>query len=347
MIKLLLPLVFVIIRFGSFAQDPDLNISPPEKVKYDTSRIVDLSNKLALYFNIAGKVNSIDIQSMTSEKQLQLVPNGNTSIGLGVDYKWIGVGVSFSPAFMNKDDEIYGKTERFDMQVNYYRNSFGIDAYVKYYKGFYLENPDDFIDWPNPEFPLLQGMETYAAGISGYYVFNNKKFSYKAAFPRTMWQKKSAGSFILGAYFSRNVCIAPDGVMPPELPDSLAESFDIDGFSNTIAGIAFGYTYTWVIKKRFFTNISVVPGLGYARPEISTSFEDKKFSPIASASITSRVSLGYEGKHLYYGFNVVSIIDNFTYENIDVSTTTGNLRFFIGNRFDVSKLFKRNKKNKI
>ncbi len=340
---ILILLVFAIVYFNCSAQDTDIFIKPTVKIKYDTSRIVDFSDKLAIYFNISGKVNSIDIQSITTEKQLQLLPNGSTSIGLGLDYKWIGLGFSFSPGFLNKDDAIYGSTKRIDMQLNYYRNSFGIDAYMKYYKGFYLENPDDFINWPNREFPLLQGMETLGAGISAYYVFNNKKFSYKAAFPRTMWQKRSAGSFILGAYLNLNVCNAPDGVLPPELPDSLSANFDIRGFSNAIAGIAFGYTYTWVIKKRFFMNLSVVPGIGSAHPEVITSIEDKKYSPRATASITSRVSLGYEGKRLYYGFNVVSMIDNFSYENIDVSTTTGNLRFFIGKRFDVGNLFKRNK----
>jgi hypothetical protein len=308
--------------------------------KYDTSRITDFSDKFAVYFNISGKVNSIDIQSNNSENQLELKPNGQTTVGFGFDYKWIGLGTSFSLPFMNKDDEIYGETERYDFQINYYRNSFGIDAYMKYYKGFYLVNPYDFTEWNNTNFPILPGMETFATGISGYYVFNNKNFSYKAAFPRTMWQKKSSGSWLLGAYLNWNVCNSPDGVFPAELPDSLAVDYDVKGFSNTNAGIAFGYTYTWVIKKRFFTNLSVVPGIGYARPEISTSVQNKTYQPGVSVSITSRLSLGYEGKQFYYGFNLVSMVDSFNYEKIKVSSTTGNLRIFIGRRFDVSKLFK-------
>jgi hypothetical protein len=333
-------ILMVLINFCCIAQNNDTIYKALNVLKYDTSRIVDLSNKLAFYINISGKIYNIDIQSKTSEKQLQLVPNGKTYFGFGLDYKWIGLGFSFSGLSTEEDEQKYGKTERYDIQINYYRNSFGVDAYLKYYKGFYLENPQDFIDWPFKNYPLLKGMETFSTGISGYYVFNHYKFSYKAAFPRTMWQKKSAGSFILGAYLSRNLCNAPDGVLPAELPDSLKNKYDIKGFSNTIAGISFGYTYTWVIKKRFFINLSVVPGLGIAFPEVLTSLENKKYKPSLSYSVTSRASLGYEAKHFYYGFNLVNIIDNFDFENIQVSTSTGNIRIFIGRRFDISKLFK-------
>ena len=343
MIKHLFTIWLTTINFWCKAQDKDSIQKINPNYGYDTSRIIDKSDKLALYFNISGKMSEIDIKTNSSEKQLQLVPNGRTLIGLGIDYKWFGVGVSFSIPSTNKDEEIYGKTDRLDMQINYYQNSFGVDAYLKYYKGFYLQNPGDFTNWPSQNYPLLQNMETFAEGLAVYYLFNHRNFSYKAVFPRTMWQKKSSGSLILGAYINRNNCIAPEGVLPPELPDSLSSKYDIKGFSNTMIGISFGYTYTWVIKKRFFTNLSVVPGLGYAKPEITTSIENKKFEPAVSASFTIRLSLGYEAKHFYYGFNFIDFIDNFNYENIQVSSSTGNVRLFIGRRFDVSKIFKHNK----
>jgi len=340
MTKKIFLIIFLAFSLIVDAQETELTIKKKNQFRFDTTRIADLSHLLAVYTNLSGKINSLDISSINTENELHIVPNGQTTVGLGFDYRWLGLSTSFSLPFMNKDDEFKGTTERFDVQINYYNNSFGIDAYLNYYKGFYLDNADDFMDWPFENFPLLQGMETFAFGISSYYFFNNKKFSYKAAFTRTQMQKKSAGSFILGAYMNRNVAIAPDGVYPVELPDSLMNNFDIDGFSNTLIGITFGYTYTWVFLKRFFINLSLAPGVGYAQPEVSTSLEDMKIEPTVSASITSRLSLGYEGKHLYMGFNLVAINHNFSYEPIEVSSTTGNLRFFIGKRFDISKLFK-------
>jgi len=331
--------------FLFFAQEPDSTVKSTSKFVYDTLRIVNFPNKLAVYFNLSGKMNNIDIQSKTSAAHLQLSPNEITSLGLGFDYKWIGFGLSFGLPFMNRDNEIYGETEKFDFQINYYQNRFGIDAYFKYHKGFYLRNPEDFTDWSFEDYPVLPEMEAVGLGLSAYYIFNYKKFSYKAVFPRTMWQKKSAGSLIAGTYLHMNVCNSPGGIIPPELPDSLNSDFDLLGFANTYIGISIGYTYTWVIKKRFFMNLSVVPGIGIAWPEVSTTTFHKKYDGSSAASVISRLSLGYEGKKLYYGFNLVSIINNFNYENIEVSSTTGNLRFYIGKRFNVEKMFKRKSKS--
>ncbi|MFN8259162.1 MAG: DUF4421 domain-containing protein [Bacteroidales bacterium] len=336
-------LIFVSILLVSLStlQAQENKTGEKKKFTYDTTLIVDLTDKPDLYFNVTGKINHVDIGSEASDNSLKIRPNGNTVLGFGIDTKWIGLSASFSLPFMNKDEDIYGKTESFDIQVNYYGNSFGVDAWARHYKGFYLDNPEDFVNWPNDNYPLLSGMETYGLGLSGYYFFNHKTFSYKAAFPRTMFQKKSSGSFVVGGFASRGVADMPDGVIPPQLPDSLNDDFDIRGFSNSMVGLTFGYTYTWVFAKNFFVNVSLVPGVGYVWPEVQKSLDNVVYDPSVSLQLTTRLALGYEGRHFYAGFNIVAIADNFAYENIDVSSASGNLRLFIGKRFDVKNWFKK------
>lgn len=342
MIKRVFITILLSASYWAQAQSEDTLHVNDARLKYDTLYIADLSDKLAVYLNFSGKIHQIAISSVNSEKDLTLLPNGYATVGIGLDYKWLGLGASFSLNSLNKDDEIYGKTEKIDMQVNCYTRSFGIDGYFKYYKGFYLENPLDFMEWQNVQYPLLQDMETFAAGLSAYYFFNHKKFSFKAAYPRTQMQKKNAGSFISGAYLNYNIALSPGGFLPAELPDSLIDDFDVDAFTNARIGISFGYTYTLLIRKKFFTNLALVPGFAYTKSEISRSLQNPNSFEGISASITFRLAMGYEGKHLYWGFNLVSMADSFQYENMDISATTGNLRFFIGKRFNIKKLFRKN-----
>lgn len=315
-------------------------ISSILEVQYDTSRINDLTDKLNIYSGSISKFHSIELKNPDINKKLKYEPNGNASILIGFNYKWLGLGFNFSPGFMNKDDETYGKSKRFDTQLNIYTKSFGIDAYLQYYKGFYLKNPDNFIDWQNDFYPLRSDLESLSFGLSGYYFFNNKKFSYKAAFNRTQIQKKSAGSFILGTYVNANIVNSPGGFIPTELPDSLLNYYDLDAFVTSSIGISCGYTYTFVFLKNFFINASLVPGLGYRSITFQTNNNNTKINGSITGSLNTRIALGYEGKHIYAGLTLVSFIDSYNYESISISSSTGNIRFFIGTRFNVSHLFK-------
>lgn len=310
-------------------------------VQYDTIRVSDLTNKFNIYTGLIGKFHSIELENPDINKKLKYEPNGNTSIMLGFNYKWLGLGFNFSPGFLNKDDEIYGESERFDAQFNIYTKSFGIDAHLQYYKGFYLKNPDNFIDWQNDFYPQQSDLESLSFGLSAYYFFNNKKFSYKAAFNRTQIQKKSAGSFILGTYVNANIVNSPGGFIPSELSDSLLAYYNLDAYVTNSVGVSCGYTYTLVFLKHFFINASLVPGFGYRSATFQTYDNDTKVKGSITGSLNARVALGYEGKHMYSGLTFVSFVDSYNYESISISSSTGNIRFFIGTRLNVSHLFKK------
>ncbi len=339
---LLLILLVANINF-LYSQELETIETQVKDIKYDTTRITDLSDQLNLYTGFFGKFHSIELDHSELGRKVKLEPNGKTSLGLGFNYKWLGLGFNFSPGFLNKDDNIYGESNRFDTQLNIYIRSFGVDAYVQYYKGFYLKNPNAFIDWTQESFPLRPDLETFSLGLSGYYFTNSERFSYKAAFTRNQIQKKSAGSLILGAYLNANIASAPGGILPTELPDSLSNYFNIDGFITSTLGVSVGYTYTFAFK-RFFINTSLVPGLGFRNAEIWEDNISTKLDGTITGSATIRIALGYEGRNIYAGINMVSTVDTYEYELLSISSSTGNVRFVIGKRFNTKKLFKRKEK---
>jgi len=338
--RCLLPIFLILFITNLYSQESESFSSEIKEIKYDTTRITDLSNKLNIYTGVYGKFHNIELDNSSINKTLKLEPNGNTSLGLGFSYKWIGLGISFSPSFINGDDKIYGKTKSFDTQLNIYTNSFGVDAYFQYYKGFYVKNPDRFVDWNNEQFPIRPDLESFAFGISGYY-FSNKRFSYKAAFTRTQIQKKSAGSFVTGVYLSINTANAPNGLIPETLPDTLVSYYNINGYKTGTIGFSVGYTYTLVLFKRVFINGSLVPGLGIRTSEFWDNSIITKQDATITGSLTMRIALGYEGKRLYAGLRIVSLLDTYNYESIDISSSSGNISLYVGKRFNFKNPFKK------
>jgi hypothetical protein len=306
------------------------------KSKYDTIYITDLSKKLGLYINSVTKQNVLKFKDVATGDKLKLHPNGQTDLGIGFNYKWLKLGVAFGVPFFDKDNGKYGETKRLDFQLNVFMRALGVDAYYQKYTGFYLNNPDDYVDSVYSELPNLSDMETITFGLSAYHFFNNRKFSYQAAYVRNTIQKKSAGAFILGGFLNIYSAYSPNGFVPEELPDSIKDNYPFRGFETNILGISTGYTYTYVILKQLFMNASFVPSLGLRFSEIKRKDETEILTPMLTAACTLRFSVGYEGKFFYAGVKSISFISAYNYDVIDISSTTGNLRFYIGKRFNSS-----------
>ena len=130
--------------------------------------------------------------------------------------------------------------------------------------------------------------------------------------------------------------------MPSELDNTLIDDFDINAYSTAIIGISIGYTYTFVFLKRFFINLSMVPGFGTRVVKLWADGQEYKIAPSLSSSVTSRVAMGYEGKHLYWGLNLINTINSYQNEKFEIASTTGNFRFLIGKRFNFSLRRKKN-----
>lgn len=329
--KLILVILLFIIQFSSFSQEDEK--TPINKNKTDTAYIKDLSNKLDIKIYNIWKQTELTLTELKTNKELQIKPNGTTNIGMSFNYKWMGLGIAFGMPLVNNDDSIYGNTKRFDLQLNIYGRRMGADIYFQRYKGFYISNPSQLVSWDKKTYPLLKNMQLIAAGASVYYFFNNKRFSYRAAFVRNEIQKKGDGSMILGAYYSLNSAYDDTGFKSEVLKDSLDSIFDIYSFVSNSYGISFGYTYTFVIAKRFFINISLVSGIGIVQSKINTSEKSYKLKPKPATRYIGRFALGYEHKNFYIGFTAYNIGSTYEYDYIKIEPKTGNIKLFFGKRF--------------
>ncbi|MCQ2095951.1 MAG: DUF4421 domain-containing protein [Bacteroidaceae bacterium] len=209
-----------------------------------------------------GQVNAYDMEQYgTSESDYYYKNKPNVAVGASANYK--GLSVSFTVSM----SKMFGENENEEFAIDYYNNRFGIDVCWFSHKGF---------DASKNYYHSGYRMDDAAVdGFSGsaYYVFNNKRFSYPAAFTRSWIQKKSAGSVIAGVSYHNSIFDTGFGEsdvldeiksiearLNPEYMNETGtiEYFDRLGLRYVALGV--GYAYNFVPNRHWLLHGSILPG---------------------------------------------------------------------------------------
>jgi len=311
-----------------------------KSLSYDTAYIKDLSDKLSVRIYGVNKFNKFGIHDDSSGQSIQYSPNSNLNLGLGVNYKWFGIGLAFNFPFVNSDNEIYGKTQRFDAQTNIFTRKLAIDFYLQTYKGFYIENPDSYKNgWTEDSiYPKRPDVITTGLGGSVIYTFNNRKYSARAAFNQTEFQKKSAGSFLLGSFFSIFNLSGDSSLIPYELKEVYDNDLLFRNVSVSGTGITFGYTHTFVLWKKLYLSLTLVPGVSLQYYDIKYEHEeDNKTGTLLAGKFLGRLAIVYNSERSYVGFTAIN--DSFSGnsglgQKNSLNYEIGVVRLFYGRRFN-------------
>jgi len=306
--------------------------------KVQTAYYDDYSNMLSLFLYAKQKYNNFGVLNDSLNKTIIYSPNTQLNVGFGFNYQWLGIGIAFNLSFINNDDEKYGKTSRLDWQTNIYGNKAVYDFYLQSYKGFYLKNPTEvFPSWGKNQANYIRpDIETIALGLKGLYVFNNKRFSYKAAFMQTAVQKKSSGSFLLGASYFVQYITADSSFFPSN--SYFGDLPDVVSHSSLYFGVNTGYAYNFIFLRNYFVSLSFLASIEAAK--ISSVFVDKtetvRWAPVVH--VQPRIALGYNKPKWYAGLSFVRDsffeADELEHDDYDLFFRSGNFRVFAGMRFD-------------
>jgi len=296
----------------------------------------DLTHLLSLTLFTLNKTSALDLINADKER-ITLRPNGSTNLGVGFNYRFIGLAVSIGLPRTQSNIEKYGQTTRLDVQISYFGKRIGLDGFLQGYKGYYMVNPEDYVDWHNPYYPQNQDLQVISFGANAFYIFNHKKFSYKAAYLRTMVQKKSAGSFSSGIFFHSDVVKSDSGLIPQDVNDYIWADFNLKDFNAFSIGLSAGYQHTFVIKKNFFISLQATPGLGYRRLSVESLDHQTGDVNELAWKFLARFSLGYEFKHFYVGAKGSTIFRTIKYDSYTIDLGTEQLRIIVGKRFDVNR----------
>ena len=294
----------------------------------DTNYYKIYPGSITTRFYFSQKYTAITLQDKRA-KDLKYWPNTTLNMGVGATYHNFSINLAYGFKFLNQDED-KGETKYLDLQGHYYRPKWVIDFLGQFYKGYHLE-PRGFIPNLPDAYYYQDGAKVNLFGLSAYRVFNNKRFSYRAAFIQNEWQKKSAGTFLIGGETYYAIIKSDTSWVPPTLEDTYAKRgiYKINYFS---IGPGIGYAYTAVALQHLFLTGSLTTTLSMS---FTTEKSSDKHSQFSVHPLTRfRIAAGYNSNTWDISANWVA--DRLPFKGFSEGGNyllqTGNYRFIIAKR---------------
>ncbi len=209
---------------------------------------------------------------------------------MGVSYLGISLSVAINPA------KLLGKYEDYELNLNCYGRRFGFDVIyqdAKNFTGWHDQEGMARTELPDDK------LKVQTLNLNAYYVFNNRRFSYPAAFSQSYIQRRSAGSFLLAA-------------------SGMGQKTTLDWeqgvqLKMTNISLGAGYGYNFVPGKGWLLHISALPTF-IVYSKTSMSFGDDRVPlhyQFPEVILTSRGAVVRQWSNKFLGMSMV-----YTYTNI-------------------------------
>jgi hypothetical protein len=305
----------------------------------DTSYIEGYESRITGRFYFSRKFTTLRLQNNNPAYALRYRPNTTLNMGVGATYQWATLNLAYGFGFLNPDRG-QGKTRYLDLQFHGYGKKITIDFLGQFYKGFFL-SPKGTAAPSNSSYYLRPDLRVNAVGATVQYVFNHKQFSYRASFLQNEWQKKSAGSFLIGVELYAGGIRADSSVVPRAINQEVTTS-DIHRMQFIQFGPNAGYAYTYVFDRHFFVtgagSLTIAAGS-------NTTYQNEKRTVTTgiNPNFLLRVSTGYNSRYWSISFLYVSNSLNLVSNHFDRSPvlSTGNFRVNFVHRFRPSRKVKK------
>ena len=294
------------------------------KVQYDTAYIGRPDARWTIKYR--GNLSGADMRTTSVTDGVQnrsrVTADCRGTLSMAVAYRGLGLGVAVNPA------KFAGKCKDFEYNLNSYSNRYGFDVVFlssKTYHGYKAADAE--------RIDIHKGqISQNALNLNFYYAFNYRQFSFPAAFSQSYIQKRSAGSWMIGASF--------DG--------SKTELSDMTIRLNEFA-VGAGYAYNLVIARHWLCHLSALPTMTIyshdytktltsadednAPSATSTMRHDMKYH-FPSAIITGRAAAVYSWRNKFAGATAVY---NYSVagdeDHLQVRRNKWRVRMFFGFRF--------------
>lgn len=273
-------------------------------------------------------------------------PNSRPLIGVGGNIVDIGFGFVLKlPIIFGRDIDIYGDTDFFDFQFNFYRNKFSMDFHYQNYQGLYLANTRNLPDVVFSENPKNPGLSLEGASLNGVYIFNSEKFSYPAIFNNTERQLKSAGSFLMLASLKHLSLVNDSLIIPKAYETHFSPSSSGQLEQAKFTGLSFmpAYSYTLTVKN-FYLNLTYAIGPDLQYREIRTAETSRDFWALERKS-NLRAGLGYDNDRFFAGIIYNSRQNRYGTGNLGFTHNTGFIRLSVGGRLQETRWMEKVRKN--
>lgn len=288
------------------------------QAQYDSTYVESYRGYLMPRILLSRKTSGVNYYNEKGGYSLRYQPNKTFNFGAGITYKFVSFKISVG---ILEPHQQRGNTRDLDIQFHRYGKKVVADFMAQFYKGFYL--PDRRFGTPAQEYYVRPDLAVSALGGTFQYIFNHRRFSYRAAFQQTEWQKKSAGTFLVGMELFMGRFRADSTIVP--YPLQLEQSDGTRKMRFIELGPNAGYSYTWVYKK-FFINAGASIGINAGLNRLYEGDGGMTFTGVSPNTVL-KISSGYNVKR--WGINILyhtTALRLPPFENRSIVLNAGNIR---------------------
>ncbi|MEO5603434.1 MAG: DUF4421 family protein [Cyclobacteriaceae bacterium] len=278
-----------------------------------------------------GSLN-FELTKSDGSASLKFKPNNTYSLGVGFYLFEVGLEFGFAIPLKERSLERYGKSEARDIQVNLLAKRWGVDVFFQRYSGFYLVDAEN-LPLPDEAFKQRPDINTKNFGLTGHYVFNNQKFSFRSAYNFAERQLYSKGSFLLVSGISTFRVSADSSVVDFTRKMDFGDKVDFTRLRYSTFALAPGYTYNMTYKN-FFLNTTLSLGPSHHWINYSLEGNGEVHNEISiNTFIAARIAIGYNGYRMFGGISFISQGSNIKFEDVTFSNNNGVFKIVMGYRF--------------
>ena len=335
-------------------QEDSVTTPKPSAFKRAIKKFMNFSDFDTLYISpnrynyalMATHFSNFEYYSVTSEfpqpQKLSFSPNPHNKIGLYFGWRWIFLGWSVDI------DDIYRKTNRknkgteFDLSLYssklvvdiFYRRT-GNNYKIHKIRGFYDEIPSDYSE-------DFSGLKVDIKGLNLYYIFNNRKFSYPAAFSQSTNQRRNAGTFIAGFSISKHNLDFDYQQLPAYIQERMNPGMKVNKIKYTNANISFGYAYNWVFARNCLACLSLTPAIAYKASDVDAETQEgKAWYSKFNLDFLLRAGVVYNNGKYFVGTSFVGKNYNYHRNNFSLDNGFGTLQVYVGFNFHLRKEYRK------
>lgn len=333
----LLPLL-LIMMVGAFAQEGGaIEVESPAPVTEDKDSVRRYYIKafpeyFFLYPVLKQRGLNFELSKTDRSSLLTYKPNNTYSLGLGAYIFEVGVELAFAIPLKERSITKFGESKARDLQLNVLTKRWGLDAFYQRYRGFYIDDRDH-TPLPDEPFPQRADIGIRNFGVTGHYVFNPQKFSFRSAYNFSERQLYSKGSFVLFATLYTFRVAGDSSIVKGDRQVDFGSHVNFERLRYTTFSIAPGYTYN-LTYNNFFINATLA--VGPAHHWANYDLEDNAttdFDIAINSFVGARVALGYNGYRIFGGVSFISQGSTLRFDTVRFSNNNNAFKVLIGYRF--------------
>jgi hypothetical protein len=322
-----------------FAQD-DITIAPASgRDSLRDTYIKRFPDHFFVYPVLKQRSLNFELEKIDGDDLLAYKPNNAYSFGVGMYLFELGFELAFAIPVDEKSKTIYGESDARDIQLNVFGKKFGVDVFYQKYSGFYITDSSNPPPASTP-YPQRPDIDSRNFGITGNYVFNNQKFSFRSVYNFAERQLYSKGSFLLFASIGSFKLSADSSILDTQQRITFGEQVSFSKLRYTTFSIAPGYTYS-VIFRNFFLNGTLCIGPAHHWVNYTLGGGPDRNEIAINSFVAGRIGIGYNGDRLFGGVIFLTQGSNVKFEDVRFSNNNGSFKILLGYRFGETGVLKK------